>query len=132
MGDARKQSGGVRPRTEGSLEIDFYYRGVRCRERVKLAPTDKNVKYCERWKARIEDEIAKKEFDYAKHFPESPKVKLFARMPGDKITIETYLTQWLNAEEKNQRGARRATTFALPVARGRCGAAALRGIANGE
>ena len=88
MGNAGKQRG-VRPRTEGSMELDFRYRGVRCRERIKLAPTEKNIKYCERWKARIEDEIAKKEFDYAKHFPDSPKVKFFARMPGDNITIES-------------------------------------------
>src|SRR5437899_11355268 len=97
MGD----KSGVRVRSESSIEIDFYYRGVRCRESVKLQPTDKNIKHCGRWKARIEHEIAKNEFDYAKHFPDSPKVKFFARMPGDKITIEAYLTQWLTAEREN-------------------------------
>ncbi|HME99469.1 MAG TPA: site-specific integrase [Terriglobia bacterium] len=92
---------GIRVRSESSIEIDFYYRGVRCRERIKLQPTEKNIKYCERLKARVEDEIAKNEFDYAKHFPDSPKVKFFAKMPGDKITIETYLQRWLECERQN-------------------------------
>ena len=72
MGNAGKQShpSGIRPRTDSSLELDFYYRGIRCRERVKLPPTDKNIKHCERWKARIEHEIANNQFDYAKHFPD--------------------------------------------------------------
>jgi integrase len=92
---------GIRARSASSVEIDFYYRGVRCRERVKLEPTDRNLKYCQRWKARIEDEIAKNEFDYAKHFPDSAKVKFFSRMPGDSVTVESYLLGWLDAEKKN-------------------------------
>ena len=32
---------GIRARSESSIEIDFYYRGVRCRERVKLQPNNK-------------------------------------------------------------------------------------------
>src|SRR5689334_20621796 len=97
MGDKR----GVRIRSESSVEIDFYYRGVRCRERLKLQPNDKNLKYAARLKARVEDEIAKNQFDYAKHFPDSPKVKLFGSMPGDNITIEPYLESWLEAEREN-------------------------------
>src|SRR5262245_65106759 len=93
---------GVRARSGSSIEIDFYFQGVRCRERVKLQHTERNIKHCERWKARIEDEIAKNEFDYAKHFPDSPKIKFFARrVPGDNILIEIYLKDWLNSEREN-------------------------------
>jgi integrase len=99
MGD----KSGVRIGSESSIEIDFYYRGVRCRERIKLPPTDKNLKHCAQWKARIEHEIAKGEFVYANHFPDSPKVKLFARMPGDNITIENYVQAWLQSERQNVR-----------------------------
>src|SRR5262245_54924015 len=97
------EAAGVRAASDSSLEIDFYYRGVRCRERIKLPPNDKNVKYAERLKARIEDEISKNQFEYAAHFPESPKVKLFARLPGDNITIETYIKGWLEDEKENVR-----------------------------
>ena|SRR2546422_6315171 len=89
MGNARKQSppAGVRPRTDSSLELDFYYRAVRCRERIKLPPTEKNIKHCAKLKVRIEHEIATGQFDYAKHFPDSPKVTLFSLMPGDNVTV---------------------------------------------
>jgi len=99
MGD----QSGVRIGSDSSIEIDFYYSGVRCRERIKLPPTDKNIQHCERLKARIEHEIATKEFVYEKHFPNSPKVRLFARMPGDNLTIETYIKAWLDEEKQNVR-----------------------------
>jgi integrase len=92
---------GVRIGSDSSIEIDFYYRGVRCRERLKLPPNDRNIAYVQRLKARIEDEIEKNQFEYAKHFPESPRIKFFARMPGDNITIETYLQEWLRSEKAN-------------------------------
>jgi len=82
---------GVQVRSQSSIEISFYYKGVRCRERVKLPPTNKNIKYCERWKAHIQHEIATREFDYAKHFPDFPRLKLFANTHEDTSTIEAYI-----------------------------------------
>ena len=100
MGD---KSSGIRAESDSSITIDFYYRGVRCRERIKLEPNDKNLKYAERLKARIEDEISKNRFEYAVHFPESKKGKLFASVPGDNVTIETYIQTWLKEEKQNVR-----------------------------
>lgn len=68
---------GVSKASDSSISIDFYYQNVRCRERIKLAPTKANLKYCERWRASIEHEIATGKFDYAKHFPMSKKIKIF-------------------------------------------------------
>ena len=81
MGD--KPRPGVRIRSGSSIEIDFYYRGVQCRERIKLPPTPRNLNYAANLKARVEHEIAKGEFDYKKHFPDSHRVKLFSTLPGD-------------------------------------------------
>ena len=92
---------GVRVRSESSIEIDFYYRGVRCRERVKLQPTPKNLNYAAKLKARIEHEIGRGEFDYKKHFPESPRAKRFSQMPGDLLLMRNYLQPWLQAEKDN-------------------------------
>ena|ERR1041385_1851221 len=89
---------GVRKGSESSIEIDFYYRGVRCKERVKLPPTPRNIKYCEKWKATIEHEIAKGEFNYRNHFPESPRIVLFSSLPGDTLQVGDYLTTWLATE----------------------------------
>src|SRR5215471_10306973 len=99
MGD----KSGVRVRSESSIEIDFYYRNVRCRERIKLNPTPKNINYCAKLKARIEHEIATGEFDYKKHFPDSPRSRLFSKMPGDSLLIQSYLESWLATERENIR-----------------------------
>jgi integrase len=99
MGD---KQGGVRIASASSLEIDFYYRGVRCRERIRLKPTPPNIKYCAKLKARIEHEITAGQFEYAKHFPDSPRAKTFSkRLPGDALTVGEYLETWLKEEEKN-------------------------------
>jgi len=64
---------GVRSATQSSTAIDFYYQGVRCRERIKLAPTKANQKYVENLKAQILTEIARGTFDYGKYFPDSTR-----------------------------------------------------------
>lgn len=70
---------GVRATGPRSIQIDFRYKGIRCRERLSLAPTPANLKYAARLKATIDHEIATQTFDYAKHFPESPRAM---RLPG--------------------------------------------------
>lgn len=71
---------GVRATSETSIQIDFRYKGVRCRERISLAPTPANLKYAKRLKATIEHEIATQTFEYARHFPESPRAQ---RLPDE-------------------------------------------------
>jgi integrase len=83
--------------SESSIGLDFYYRGVRCRERIKLPPTPRNQAYARNLLGQIKVEIAKGTFDYARHFPHSPKVKLFAApAPASELaTIEQGLRAWL-------------------------------------
>jgi len=40
-----KKHSGIRPKSNSSIEIDFYYRGIRCRETIKLKPTPQNLNY---------------------------------------------------------------------------------------
>lgn len=68
---------GIRATGDHSIQIDFRYKGVRCRERLRLAPSPANLKYAARLKSAIEHEIATNTFDYRKHFPESPRARLF-------------------------------------------------------
>ncbi|MFZ5557060.1 MAG: tyrosine-type recombinase/integrase [Pseudomonadota bacterium] len=68
------RQGGVRSRGK-SIQIDFYWNGERCKETLKLPPTKTNLAFASNFKARIQHEIAKGEFDYAKRFPNSPKAK---------------------------------------------------------
>jgi integrase len=76
---------GVRASSETSIQIDFRYKGVRCRERLSLAPTPANLKYAKRLKATIEHEIATHTFDYGRHFPESRRGQLLRHSTGAPI-----------------------------------------------
>ena len=61
----------------GRLVVDFRYRGVRCREKTPLADSKHNRRRLEKLVERMEAEILLKTFDYAKYFPDSPKVDRF-------------------------------------------------------
>jgi integrase len=78
-----------------SILIDFYYRGVRCKERLKLPPTVANTKFAANLKAQIQAEIARGTFDYGKYFPNSKRARMLSRTPGTAVSIERALAQWL-------------------------------------
>jgi len=59
------------------LQVDFRYRGVRCREQTLLTDTPANRKKLRKLLDRIEAEILLDSFDYAMYFPNSPKVTQF-------------------------------------------------------
>lgn len=93
--------GGVRPASKSSIEIDFYYRGVRCKERLKLPPTPRNLRYAENLKGEIENAIAKGTFNYATYFPNSRHAQKLSKVAGDAILLEQYLEGWLEREQAN-------------------------------
>lgn len=68
---------GVRAVGKEAIQIDFRWKGVRCRERLRLRPTAANLKYVARLKATIEHEIATGTFDYARHFPDSGRARVW-------------------------------------------------------
>jgi integrase len=90
---------GVRAASASSIQVDFRYQGVRCREKLSLPPTPKNLRYAARLKARIEHEIALGQFDYAQHFPASPRAKKLARNRGAVHTMRQILNAWLDSVE---------------------------------
>jgi integrase len=67
----------VRPET-GTLYLDFFYRGVRCREQTALPETAENLKKVQSLLNRIQKDIAQGAFDYAAVFPGSPRAVQFA------------------------------------------------------
>ena len=90
-----RRPSGVRAATQCSITIDFYYRGVRCRERIKLAPTSANQKFVANLRAQIQSEIARGTFDYAAFFPHSKRAMMLSQVPGSAITIGAALDSWL-------------------------------------
>lgn len=86
---------GVSAASASSIEITFEYRGVRCREKLKLPPNAANLKFAGNLKARIEHEIAVGSFDYGFHFPKSRRARTFAKNPAQTLTVGELLTDWL-------------------------------------
>lgn len=75
------------------------YKGVRCRERIKLQPTAANLKKAERHRAAILTAIENGNFDYAITFPDSKRALQF--QAKSSLTVETWLYQWLDSKEKS-------------------------------
>lgn len=70
----------VRPET-GTLYLDFFYAGVRCREQTALPDTTENRRRLQALLSRIEREMKQGSFDYAATFPNSPRAERFATGP---------------------------------------------------
>jgi integrase len=87
---------GIRVRGKAGIQIDFTYRGQRCRETLKgLTATKANLEFARQVRATIHLEIAKNIFNYAKHFPESRRVRQFAGK--HTVTVSAALDRFLQA-----------------------------------
>jgi integrase len=95
---------GVRESSDSSIEIDFYYRGKRCRERINLKPTATNLKKAAQHRAAILNAIDAGTFDYAYTFPDSKNALKFK---PSQYTVATYLTEWIN----NKKAILKASTY---------------------
>ena len=74
----------ARPET-GTLYLDFFYRGVRCREQTALPDTAENRRKVQVLLNRIEKEISQGTFDYVGTFPNSPRAAQFASTPSPRM-----------------------------------------------
>lgn len=61
----------------GKLQLDFRYKGVRCREQTKLDDTAANRKRAKQILDRIEAEITLGSFSYSSYFPNSKRADQF-------------------------------------------------------
>lgn len=86
---------GVRAASGSSIAIHFEYRGIECRERIKLPPTAANLKFVENLKGRIAHEIAIGTFDYGVHFPNSRRALSLSKTPAALVTCGELFTMWL-------------------------------------
>jgi integrase len=94
-----RQWDGVRARSKNSIQIDFVYKGVRCRETIRLQPTPTNLRRAELHRAAILDGIARGTFDYAITFPDSPRRFLFVERKGEGYLLGEYLPTWLEKQK---------------------------------
>ena len=90
-------SKGVRLTTQGSVQIEFIYEGVRCRERIKFNPAttqpDVAIKKAEEHRKAILEEINRGLFDYEAVFPDSKNLKKFSQLKT--LTLAKWFDVWI-------------------------------------
>lgn len=86
---------GIQQVSASSYEISFQYKGIRCRERIRLQPTKLNFDYVVNLRGEILNQIERGSFDYAQFFPDSPRARTLSDVPGRAITFEEALENWL-------------------------------------
>lgn len=95
-----QRTDGVRKASDSTIEIDFRYRGLRCRERLSLPPTARNMSYAANLRGQVLIEIAKGLFDYAKTFPNSTRAARFSTKPSEVRTMREALLAWYTEKEQ--------------------------------
>ncbi|MEE9452632.1 MAG: DUF3596 domain-containing protein, partial [Gammaproteobacteria bacterium] len=86
-----------------SLRILFKYRGVRCRETIRLKATKQNINYAVRRRAEVLGAIERNMFNYPEYFPDSKRARLFGyeeSVANRQVTVGTLLTEYLEQIER--------------------------------
>ena len=91
---------GVSVRGEESIQIEFTYKGKRCRESLKLSPTDANLRYANNRRIEILSKIERGSFDYSGEFPESKSAMAKASKNGCHILVKDAMNDWLVSCQK--------------------------------
>lgn len=82
-----------------SIRIKFMYRGMECRESLKLAHTKQNINYAVRLRGEILNAIEKGTFKYADYFPESNLATKFGHAP-QRVTVGELLRDQLDIAKR--------------------------------
>lgn len=80
----------------GSIRLHFSYRGVECRETLKLNPTKANLIYAERLRGQILNAIGKGSFNYRDFFPDSKRGEIFGHTSTSNETVGDRLDKFMS------------------------------------
>src|SRR3990167_9562609 len=87
------------PSGRTTLMIQFNYRGVVCRETIKLEATSSNIQFAVRKRGEIINKIERGIFNYADYFPESKRALQFGQVITRKL-IKELLDEYLEESKK--------------------------------
>lgn len=74
----------------GTLIIDFYFQGARCREQTVLPDTPANRKHLQKVLDRVESEIAAGTFNYRQFFPNSRQAAKFDQVSQPSAPVASF------------------------------------------
>ena len=101
----------------GRLQLDFRYRGIRCREQTSLSDTEANRRRMRKLLDKIDAEVLLGTFDYQAYFPNSRRVTQFAEQDERRAEalsrtprFESFAEGWLDENEVRWRPSYCATT----------------------
>jgi integrase len=103
MATTQQRHKGIELRITGeaqSIRIRFMYKGMECRETLKLPHTKQNINFAVRMRGEILNAIALGTFNYGEYFPNSPTAVKFGYQIS-KTTVGHLLREWLKTSEKN-------------------------------
>lgn len=87
-------------RVSESLQISFTYRGISCREIMRLTPSKANIQSAANKLGAVKRDIELGAFVYAEHFPNSPSLAKFGEKLDRNKTVKDYLDEYINAAHK--------------------------------
>lgn len=82
-----------------SIRIKFMYRGMECRESLKLSHSKANINYAVRLRGEILNAIEKNTFRYIDYFPNSGHAEKFGNVPS-RVTVGELLREQLGVAER--------------------------------
>jgi integrase len=80
--------------TSQRIQIEFTYKGSRCREVLKIPINKANLKYATNLLGEIQNSIERNIFNYVEYFPNSPKAKRFGVTGNRSKTVLDYLDEY--------------------------------------
>lgn len=80
---------------ENSIRLEFMYQAVRCRETIRGTPSKTRLAEVARKRDQVLYEIDMGQFDYAKHFPNSPRAFEFSKNKGSMRLVSEAVNLWL-------------------------------------
>lgn len=93
----------IRDGTRGRrLRITFYWMSQRRRETLDIPVTAANIRYADRLRGEIQNQIERGTFDYAKTFPNSRMAKLHQVRQFRRYLVEDLVAGFIDAGRKTQ------------------------------
>lgn len=82
------------------IQLDFRVNGIRCREKLNIPPTKKNLITANDLMGKIRYDLTFNSFRYTDYFPNSPRATLFGETKATTMNMQEAMEWWYDIEKK--------------------------------